>query len=520
VATNKQAMNEALKQFSADLGKELQKKLETSEVKEFISKVKASGDDRTFEVVMSTSDEDRQGDSLDQSTWDFKYFDMNPVVLFAHDYSSFPIGIITDIEIKGNEAVATGKFAPEGINPAADMACALYQQKILRAVSPGYIQNDDGSRELLEVSFCPVPAGRYALSMRQVRALGVSTRELVTKGFFYNEKKAEQAGDPCELEDGSPGVLADSGGDGKLVCVPTEDKSQKSTETQMNEMEKQLKAEHERHGTEVAKAIDEFSEKCMKCEKAGDKSEFEKAIDEYTKAMDGEQADHLTKCMKAIDDSYDTMGREPNKPEKAHKKDIEEFKSEMTGEHLTHVKACDKAIDEFTKDWQDGDPKEDKKKAIDEFTKSMGDELDRHEKSHMEMVKAEADRMGADEDEKKAAAEVEQKSGRAISAVNGEKIKAVIKALEEHHEAHGVATQNVIASLKELSSSPQDDEGEEQKPEKKAAALKPRSSTSGANAEMETYIFTQRLVRQVKTASEGALRQINEKIKETRSSGR
>ncbi|MGA7523907.1 MAG: hypothetical protein WBW84_15755 [Acidobacteriaceae bacterium] len=110
---------------------------------------------------MSTSDEDRQGDSLDQSRWDLKYYTMNPVVLWAHNYQGFPIGIVTDIEIKGNEAVATGKFAPAGINPEADIACALYQQKILRAVSPGYIQNDDGTRELLEVSFCPVPAGRY-----------------------------------------------------------------------------------------------------------------------------------------------------------------------------------------------------------------------------------------------------------------------------------------------------------------------------------------------------------------------
>src|SRR6202008_4697036 len=79
---------------------------------------------------------------------------------------------------------------PEGVNPEADIACKLYQQKILRAVSPGYIQNDDGSRELLEVSFCPVPAGRYALSLRQVSALGVNTRDLVAKGFFYETKGA------------------------------------------------------------------------------------------------------------------------------------------------------------------------------------------------------------------------------------------------------------------------------------------------------------------------------------------
>ena len=182
--------DETLKIFSADLAKELKMKLQSQQIADFVDTVKASGDDRTFEVVMSTSDEDRQGDELDQSKWELKYFDLNPVVLWAHNYQSFPIGIVTDIQIEGNKAVATGKFAPKGINPEADMACALYQEKILRTVSPGYIQNDDGTRELLELSFCPVPAGRYALSLRQVRSLGLSTRELVTKGFFFETKGA------------------------------------------------------------------------------------------------------------------------------------------------------------------------------------------------------------------------------------------------------------------------------------------------------------------------------------------
>src|ERR1700685_35347 len=176
-------MPEALKQFTADLAKDFKARVQGQQTAEFIDKVKASGDDRTVEGVMSTSDEDGQGDSLDQSNWDLKYFEMNPVVLWAHNYQGFPIGIVTDIVIEGDKAVATGKFAPAGVNPEADMACALYQQKILRAVSPGYIQNDDGTRELLEVSFCSVPAGRHALSLRQVRALGFSTQELIAKGF-------------------------------------------------------------------------------------------------------------------------------------------------------------------------------------------------------------------------------------------------------------------------------------------------------------------------------------------------
>ena len=295
--------HEALKIFSADLAADLKAKLQGEETTEFIHKVKASGDDRTFEVVFSTADEDRQGDELDQSKWELKYFDMNPVLLWAHDYQSFPIGIVTDIAIQGDKSIATGKFAPQGVNPDADMACALYQEKILRAVSPGYIQNDDGTRELLEVSFCPVPAGRYALSLRQVRSLGVSTRDLVTKGFFFDTKdimaKAQQVGDRCEMEDGTPGVLADNADDpGVLICVPNEEGKAQEEPKQNEDMKKpltdNLKAETKRHGEAIAKSISDFSEKSF--DKNGDtQNDTTKDIDEFEKSIDAEHAEHCPK---------------------------------------------------------------------------------------------------------------------------------------------------------------------------------------------------------------------------------
>jgi hypothetical protein len=289
--------------------------------------VKASGDDRSFEVVMSTSDEDRQGDSLDQATWDFKYYDLNPVVLWAHNYQSFPIGIVTDIQIQGDKTVATGKFAPAGVNPDADMACALYQLKILRAVSPGYIQNDDGTRELLEMSFCPVPAGRNALSMRQVSTLGVTTRELVTKGFFYEEKKAkeQQIGDPCEFEDGSSGTLADDPKNpGTLICVPTENKAQDDTkpnENMKDKLNKSLKTESTRHGEAIGKSIEEFTEKSFDKD-GGTPNDTTKEIDEFEKSIDGEHPEHLDKCMKAIDENYELEDQ---------KKSIDKFKTAIQG---------------------------------------------------------------------------------------------------------------------------------------------------------------------------------------------
>lgn len=559
-------MKQTLKTFTEDLAKELKAKLQSSVTADFIATVKASGDDRTFEVVMSTADEDRQGDSLDQANWDLKYFDMNPVVLWAHNYQGFPIGVVTDIVIEGDKAIATGKFAAEGVNPEADMACALYQQKILRAVSPGYIQNDDGTRELLELSFCPVPAGKFALSLRQVRALGVSTRELVTKGFFFDEKaievtKTDQVGDTCEQDDGTPGVLAEGDSPGVLICVPTEDKAEKSNEEPMKkELIKQFKTEHGRHGEAVAKAIDGLSSK-------------DKSIDEFEKSIGDEQADHLEKCMKAIDDSAEK------------EKSIDEFKKSITGEHVAHVKNVDKAIDEY-KSAAEGANDEDREKAIDTFTKSAGDELERHQAASIDLAKAEMgegeteeekalrekgqvaeelaeddvqkakyqklndvydifyaftsaymdDSVGVDDFEKlldEAVALMKGnteksfvsafigKAGCTISAATSDKIKAIIKSFEDHNAEYTASTTTAIASLKELTGSPQEGEGEEQK-RIVAAAPKPRSNPPVATedksidtlSEFETYLFTRKLLKAVYQASGDGLAEVKKALRE------
>ena len=573
-------MNKILKQFSEDVAKKVKEALASQQVSELVAKTKASGDDRTFEVVMSTSDEDRQGDALDQSGWDFKYFDANPVLLWAHNYQGFPIGIITDIEVQGDKTVATGKFAPAGMNPEADLACALYQEKILRAVSPGYIQKDDGSRELLEVSFCPVPAGRHALSLRQVRNLGFSTRDLITKGFL-TETKTQQVGDHCEVEDGTPGVLAeDSKNPGTLTCVPVEDKSNETQENMNEELQKSLKAEHERHGQAVTKAIDEFKAIEIDKEKAegADNSEMEKAIDEFETKMADEHEDHLTKCMKAVDEAYDMDPED--------KKTIDTFKKSVEDEHLNHVKCFDKAIDEF-KDATGGDP-EKCEKAIEEFRTKAETELTRHEKAHMDLCEKEfgegqddgkgekkakgavADEMAEDKerqakyenldlaysvfyaftsaymDESVAVDDFEKlldeavalmknveakaktaalvkaitaKAGRTISAATKTKIEAVMKAIEEYHAEHTADHEQfstkTIAALKELTSSPEGGEGKDNQDEK-SGAPNARSSSSGSMSELEAYLLGQRIVRQIKSASEDGLRQFKEKIRVSR----
>ena len=157
-----------------------------------------------------------------------------------------------------------------------------------------------------------------------------------------------------------------------------------------------------------------------------------------------------------------------------------------------------------------------RKKRLTSSPNLCGEELDRHEKAHKELCEKEADRMGEGEDdgkseEEKALADFVAKAGRAISAKNKEKLKAILEKMESHHN-------EITAAIKELMGS-ESDGGEETEPDKKSApAPEIKVEHLGSKSELESYLFTQRLVRQVKTASEGALRQINEKIKETRSS--
>ena len=241
---------------------------------------------------------------------------------------------------------------------------------------------------------------------------------------------------------------------------------------------------------------------------------MDKAVDEFTEKLDGEHEEHLAKCMKAIDDAADKIDPEE-------KKSIDEFKKAMEDEHLKHVKAFHKAIDEFTKDWPDGDPnaednKPKAKKAIDEFKTKAADELDRHQKAHMDMCKAE---FGEGQDDGKGEKSVE-KSGRAISAANKAKIDTVIKAIEEYHAEHTADhqqfTDKAIAALKELMAPPQGDEGKdgaEKSHTPNARSSSAGAATNGNMSELDAYLFAQRLMRQVKSASEDGLRQIKENLK-------
>ncbi len=230
-------MNEAFKKLTAEIKAQLTDALSKKEVREFVENTKAAQDGGSFEVIISTEDIDRQGESIDQNGWDLGFFKMNPVVLWAHDYWALPIGVCDDISIQDGKLVAKGRFAPEEANPFAQQVRRLHDLKIVRATSVGFIpKTQEGGRitaaELLEFSFVPVPANPLALSLSKAQELKLDLAMLATKGIEIKEEaepekpavKAE--GDPCNMENGDPGEMHDDG-NGNMVCMPKDEQAQK-----------------------------------------------------------------------------------------------------------------------------------------------------------------------------------------------------------------------------------------------------------------------------------------------------
>lgn len=187
-------MNETLKQFTEDLKKELVAAISTDEIKAFVAKTLEAQDAGTFEVVISTADVDRSGESLVQEGMDNTNYINNPIVLYGHDYYSLPIGVCESLNLVNGKWVAKGRFAPADANPFAQQVRKLYDLKILRTTSVGLIVKEtEGNRitkwELLEFSFVPVPANPYALSMRQVSEMAIDTAMLCAKGIDLKVKE-------------------------------------------------------------------------------------------------------------------------------------------------------------------------------------------------------------------------------------------------------------------------------------------------------------------------------------------
>ena len=138
------------------------------------------------DVVVSNSALDRHGEKIMVQGIDTTQVERNPVVLFAHDYQSLPVGKIEKFWMDGKNLMARLTFA---INDY-DFAATLYKMVLggfLNAVSIGGIVrewNQDQTvilkMEMVELSVVPVGAHPDALVVGKSfkKSLGVGREEL------------------------------------------------------------------------------------------------------------------------------------------------------------------------------------------------------------------------------------------------------------------------------------------------------------------------------------------------------
>lgn len=159
-----------------------------------------------LDFVMSDESVDSYDDVIEAAGWKltrFKGQHANPVALYGHDQSRLPIGIWENVLIEAGRLLGRLKLAEPGTSAFIDAIRSLLAQKILRAVSVGFLpiayEARPGSKkggyvytaaELIECSVVAVPANAHATALRSLlripepvrsQLLAISQRQLPTR---------------------------------------------------------------------------------------------------------------------------------------------------------------------------------------------------------------------------------------------------------------------------------------------------------------------------------------------------
>lgn len=149
-----------------------------AELLETFGYVRAHDEDtRRVTVVVSTGDIARDGAIINQSGWNLRNYERNPVILWAHDDSSLPIGRAVETITSADEMLQVHEFAT---HPRAEEVFQAVRGGFVNATSVRWTPGETVRREvngrnvlvfergheLLEVSYVPVPADPGSLVVR------------------------------------------------------------------------------------------------------------------------------------------------------------------------------------------------------------------------------------------------------------------------------------------------------------------------------------------------------------------
>jgi len=142
----------------------------------------------TIRAVISSGLPDRQGDMIDQSSWNLDEYKKNPVVLWSHDHTQPAIGQALEIGLnKDGMLEALIKFAIEEYDFAKTIF-KLYAGRFMRAFSVGFVSNKIEEindirilRDNVLYEFSAVNVGADALALAKQKGIDISCFEKTKK---------------------------------------------------------------------------------------------------------------------------------------------------------------------------------------------------------------------------------------------------------------------------------------------------------------------------------------------------
>jgi HK97 family phage prohead protease len=155
-----------------------------------VFKAGRQSDQDPFEFVLSDESVDRHGDIVRAAGWDLSDFLNNPIALFGHAHDQI-IGTWSNVHVEGKRLVGRLRMASEGTSELVDVVRKLVEQRILRAVSVGFMPLEGEPRDpkdrwggyeftkqtLSEASLVAVPANPNALAL--AKALSPATADML-----------------------------------------------------------------------------------------------------------------------------------------------------------------------------------------------------------------------------------------------------------------------------------------------------------------------------------------------------
>ncbi len=148
----------------------------TKKIKLFNTKPKSVDEEnKTVRFRISDDSVDRYGERVEQTSWNFKNFLKNPILLWGHNpYDAENVlGTVSDLSVEDDGTYATAHF-DEDINPKAALIFKQILKGTLRTVSVGFVPHtidteDDipvlKDNELLELSVVAIPANPNAIAL-------------------------------------------------------------------------------------------------------------------------------------------------------------------------------------------------------------------------------------------------------------------------------------------------------------------------------------------------------------------